>query len=248
MNILIIDDEIRARKSISEILKFSNSNVKVVAEADGVESGIVAIKKYKPDLILLDIDMPDGTGFDLLRAMEYIDFKIIFITAYEEFAVKAFEFSAIDYILKPAEPKKLLDAIVKAQQIVNQENISLRLNALFANLDNTNPDNKKIVLKTAEKIYLISASDIVRCESDMGYTQFFMADGKNILISKTIKDYEIMLDGLGFFRIHQSHLINIKYIDYYDKTEGGSVKMKDQSMLPLSRRKKESFLKLIEMM
>lgn len=248
MNILIIDDEIRARKSISEILKFSNSNVKVVAEADGVESGIVAIKKYKPDLILLDIDMPDGTGFDLLRAMEYIDFKIIFITAYEEFAVKAFEFSAIDYILKPAEPKKLLDAIVKAQQIVKQENISLRLNALFANLDNINPDNKKIVLKTAEKIYLISTSDIVRCESDMGYTQFFMADGKNILISKTIKDYEIMLDGLGFFRIHQSHLINIKYIDYYDKTEGGSVKMKDQSMLPLSRRKKESFLKLIEMM
>ena len=128
-----------------------------------------------------------------------------------------------------------------------QDNINLRLNALFTNLDNINPECKKLVLKTAEKIYLISTSDIIRCEGDMGYTQFFMADGKNILVSKTLKDFEVMLNGLGFFRIHQSHLINLKFIDYYDKTEGGSVKMKDKSMLPLARRKKESFLKLIEM-
>ncbi|MCD4771801.1 MAG: LytTR family DNA-binding domain-containing protein [Bacteroidales bacterium] len=248
MKIIIIDDEVRARKSIADLLKLSSLDIDIVAEADGVKTGIEAIKKYKPDLILLDIDMPDGTGFDLLKAMDYINFKIIFITAYEEFAVKAFEFSAIDYILKPADPKKLLEAISKAQQIVEQENINLKLNALFANLDNVNPDSKKLVLKTAEKIYLISTRDIIRCESDMGYTQFFLADGKNVLVSKNLKDYEVLLDGLGFFRIHQSHLINLKYIDYYDKTEGGSVKMKDKSMLPLSRRKKESFLKLIEMM
>ena len=247
MKIIIIDDEVRARKSIADLLKLSSLDIDIVAEADGVKTGIEAIKKHKPELILLDIDMPDGTGFDLLKSMDYINFKIIFITAYEEFAVKAFEFSAIDYILKPADPKKLLEAISKAQQIVEQENINLRLNALFANLDNVNPDSKKLVLKTAEKIYLISTSDIVRCEADMGYTQFFLADGKNILISRTIKDFDILLDGLGFFRIHQSHLINLRYIDYYDKTEGGSVKMKDQSMLPLARRKKESFLKLIEM-
>tara|TARA_Y100000031_G_C8250649_1_gene400393 strand:- start:880 stop:1626 length:747 start_codon:yes stop_codon:yes gene_type:complete len=248
MKIIIIDDEERARKSIAGILKLSSFDHEVVAEGDCVKTGIETIKKHKPDLILLDINMPDGTGFDLLKALDHIDFKIIFITAYEEFAVKAFEFSAIDYILKPADPKKLLDAISKAQQLVEQENINLKLNALFANLDNVNPDSKKLVLKTAEKIYLISTQDIIRCEADMGYTQFFLADGKKILISKNLKDYEILLDGLGFFRIHQSHLINIKYIDYYDKTEGGSVRMKDTSMLPLSRRKKESFLKLMEMM
>lgn len=248
MEIVIIDDEARARKSIADILKYHSLNIEVVAEADGVKTGIEAIKKHKPDLVLLDIDMPDGTGFDLLKAMDYIDFKIIFITAYQEFAVKAFEFSAIDYILKPADPKKLLDAISKAQQLVEQENINLRLNALFANLDNVNPNSKKLVLKTTEKIYLISTADIIRCEADMGYTQFYMADGKNILVSKTLKDFEALLDGLGFFRIHQSHMINLKFIDYYDKTDGGSIKMKDRSMLPLSRRKKESFLKLIEMM
>ncbi len=248
MKIVIIDDEERARKSITGILKLSSLDHEVVAEADCVKAGIEAIRKHKPDLILLDIDMPDGTGFDLLKAMDYIDFKVIFITAYQEFAVRAFEFSAIDYILKPADPKKLLDAITRAKQLVEQENINLKLNALFANLDNVNPDSKKLVLKTAEKIYLISTQDIIRCESDMGYTQFFLADGKKILISKILKDYDILLDGLGFFRIHQSHLVNLKYIDYYDKTEGGSVRMKDTSMLPLSRRKKESFLKLMEMM
>lgn len=247
MNIVIIDDEARARSSIASIIKVSQHNIKVVAEADCVKTGIEAIKKHKPHLILLDIDMPDGTGFDLLKAMDYINFKVIFITAYEEFAVKAFEYSAIDYILKPADPKKLIDAISKAQQLVEQENINLRLNALFANLDNINPNCKKLVLKTAEKIYLISTSDIIRCEADTGYTQFFLVDGKNILISRTIKDFDVLLDGLGFFRIHQSHLINLKFIDYYDKTEGGSVRMKDKSMLPLARRKKESFLKLIEM-
>jgi len=248
MKLVIIDDEARARKSIADILKFSQHKLDVAAEADGVKSGVEAIKKHKPDLILLDIDMPDGTGFDLLKAMDYIHFKIIFITAYEEFAVKAFDFSAIDYILKPADPKKLLEAINKVHQIVKQENINLKLNALFANLDNVNPDSKKLILKTAEKIYLINTRDIIRCESDMGYTQFFMVDGEKILVSRNLKDYEDMLNGLGFFRIHQSHLVNLKFIDYYDKTEGGSVRMKDKSMLPLARRKKESFLKLIEMM
>ncbi len=247
MKIIIIDDEARARKSIADILKFSQHDLDIAEEADCVKTGIEAIRKHKPDLILLDIDMPDGTGFDLLKALDYISFKIIFITAYEEFAVKAFDFSAIDYILKPADPKKLLDAITKAHQAVEQENINLKMNALFANLDNVNPDSKKLVLKTAEKIYLINTGDIIRCESDMGYTQFFMVDGEKVLVSRNLKEYETMLNGLGFFRIHQSHLINIRFIDYYDKTEGGSVKMKDNSMLPLSRRKKESFLRLIEM-
>ncbi len=248
MKILIIDDETRARKGIINILKLSSMDVIIVGEADGVVAGIEAIIKHKPDLVLLDIDMPDGTGFDLLKGLDYIDFKVIFITAYEEYAVKAFEISAVDYILKPADPQKLLNAIIKAKEMVEKESVSLKLNALFANLDAVKSDSKKLVLKTAEKIFIISTHDIVRCESDMGYTQFFLVDGRNILMSKNLKDYEVILDGLGFFRIHQSHLINLKFIDYYDKTEGGSVIMKDGSMLPLARRKKESFLKLIEMM
>jgi len=247
MKVIIIDDEDRARKSIAGILKLSNNNVQLVAEAEGVKSGIAAIKEYNPDLVLLDINMSDGTGFDLLKQIENITFKVIFITAYEEFAIKAFEFSAIDYILKPVDPAKLIDALHRANQLIEQENINLKLNALFANLDGSATGHKKLILKTAESIYVVNTSDIIRCESDAGYTNFFLVDGKKILVSRNLKDYEEMLDGLGFYRLHQSHLINLKYIDHYSKSEGGSVIMKDNSAIPVARRKKDNFLKLLEM-
>ena len=247
MKIIIIDDEARTRKSIADLLKFSPQNVTLVAEAENVATGVTAITTHKPDLVLLDINMPDGTGFDLLKKLNDINFKIIFITAYEEYAVQAFEFSAIDYILKPVDPKKLFDAINKAHHLVEQENISLKLNALFANLENSASENKKLVLKTAKNIYIVNTNDIVRCESDAGYTRFYLLNSKKILVSRNLKEYEEMLDGYGFYRIHQSHLINLKYIDHYSKIEGGDIVMKDNSYLPVSRRKKESFLKLLDM-
>lgn len=247
MRTVIIDDEDRARKSIADLIKISNNSVQLVGEASDVQSGIHIIKTLKPDLVLLDINMPDGTGFDLLKTIENINFKIIFITAYEEFAIRAFEFSAIDYLLKPVDPSKLMEALEKARLIIEQESINLKLNALFANLESSTTDSKKLILKTAENIYIVSTSDIIRCESDCGYTNFYLVDGKKILVSKNMKDYEDMLNGMGFYRIHQSHLINIKYIDHYNKTEGGAVIMKDNSYLPLARRKKDSFLKLLEM-
>ncbi|MCF8369258.1 MAG: LytTR family DNA-binding domain-containing protein [Bacteroidales bacterium] len=247
MKIVIIDDEDRARKSIADLIKLTNHNLQLVGEGNDVKSGIHVIKAQKPELVLLDINMPDGTGFDLLKSFEIIDFKVIFITAYEEFAIKAFEFSALDYILKPVDPAKLVDALNKAKQLVDQENINLKLNALFANLENSGSGIKKLILKTAESIYIVSTSDIIRCESDSGYTNFFLVDGKKILVSRNLKDYEDMLNGFGFFRIHQSHLINLKYIDHYSKIEGGAVIMKDNSTIPVSRRKKDAFLKLLEM-
>ncbi len=247
MKVIIIDDEARARKSIADLLKFSPQDISLVAEAESVASGFAVITTHKPDLIFLDINMPDGTGFDLLKKLDNINFKIIFITAYEEYAVQAFEFSAIDYILKPVDPKKLFEAINRAHQLVEQENISLKLNALFANLENSASENKKLILKTSESIYVVNTDDIIRCESDAGYTQFYLLDDKRIIVSCNLKDYEEMLDGYGFYRIHQSHLINLKYIDHYSKTEGGAVVMKDNSELPVARRKKESFLKLLEM-
>ncbi|MEZ5196898.1 MAG: LytTR family DNA-binding domain-containing protein [Bacteroidales bacterium] len=248
MKIVIIDDEERARKSIAGILNLSNHNIQLVGEAFDVKSGIDAIREHNPDLVLLDINMPDGTGFDLLKKLDNINFKVIFITAYEEFAIRAFEFSAIDYILKPVDPSKLVDAINRANHLIEQENMGLKLNALFANLENSASDCKKIVLKTAESIYVVNTSDVIRSESDGGYTRFFLVDGKKILVSRNMKDFEEMLNGFGFFRIHQSHLINLKYIDHYSKVEGGAVVMKDNSTLPLARRKKDSFLKLLEMM
>ncbi len=247
MRVIIIDDEERARQSLVDLLRISNNDIEVIAEADSVRAGIEAIHDQNPELLLLDINMPDGTGFDLLKQLDNIDFQIIFITAYEEYAVRAFEFSAIDYLLKPVDPLKLTDAIEKAKQAVEQRNLGLKLNALFANLDSPHSGHKKLVLKTAENIYIISTSDIIRCESDCGYTQFFLPDGKKILVSRNLKDYEEMLNGFGFFRIHQSHLINLKYIDHYSKLDGGAVVMKDKTTIPVARRKKEDFLKLLEM-
>ncbi len=247
MKIIIIDDEDRARKSIADLIKLTNHNFELLGEGQDVKSGITAIKEHQPDLVLLDINMPDGTGFDLLKSFDNIDFKVIFITAYEEYAIQAFEFSAIDYILKPVDPAKLLDALNKAHTLVEQESISLKLNALFANIETSATESKKLILKTAENIYIVNTSDIIRCESDSGYTNFFLVDGKKILVSRNLKDYEDMFNGFGFFRIHQSHLINLKYIDHYSKIEGGSVIMKDNSTIPVSRRKKDAFLKLLEM-
>lgn len=247
MKVIIIDDEDRARKSIADILKMSAEGLTIVDEANNVESGIKAINKHKPDLVLLDINMPDGSGFDLLKSLDAIQFKTIFITAYEEFAIQAFEFSAIDYLLKPINPQKLIEAISKAKQVVEQENINLKLNALFMNLENTGGGNKRLILKTAESIFLVNTDEIIRLESDCGYTQFHLTDGKKILVSRNLKDYDELLNGYGFYRIHQSHLINIQYIDHYSKVEGGAVVMKDSSALPVSRRKKDNFLKLLDM-
>ena len=247
MKVIIIDDEARSRKSIANLLKLSPVEIELVAEAEDVQTGFEAIQKHKPELVLLDINMPDGSGFDLLKKFDQINFKIIFITAYDEFAVRAFDFSAIDYILKPVDPAKLMEALSKVHHVVEQENISLRLNALYANLENNSPENKKLILKTAENIYLVNTSDIIRCESDGGYTRFYLIDGKEIMVSKNMKDFDEMLNGFGFYRIHQSHLVNIKYIDHYSKAEGGAVVMKDNSTLPVARRKKDSFLKLLEM-
>lgn len=247
MKVIIIDDEDRARKSIADLIRMNEPDLAIVAEGHDVQSGIEAITMHKPDLVLLDINMPDGTGFDLLKKLDPVDFKVIFITAYEEYAIQAFEFSAIDYLLKPLNPLKLADAIAKAKQAAEQENLSLKLNALFLNLENTRSENKKLILKTAEHIYVVNTREIVRCESDGGYTHFYLDDGKKILVSRNLKDYEEMLTGFGFFRIHQSHLINIQFIDHYSKVEGGAVVMKDRSTLPLARRKKDNFLKLLDM-
>lgn len=247
MKVIIIDDEDRARKSIADLLKMSTEDINIVDEANSVTTGIKAINDHNPDLVLLDINMPDGSGFDLLKSLDNINFKIIFITAYEEYAIQAFEFSAIDYLLKPIDPLKLMESITKAKQAVEQENIALKLNALFMNLENAAPGNKKLILKTAESIFVVNTNEIIRCESDCGYTHFYLNNGKSILVSRNLKDYEEMLDGFGFYRIHQSHMINIQYIDHYSKVEGGAVVMKDSSTLPVSRRKKDNFLKLLDM-
>jgi two-component system LytT family response regulator len=244
ISVLVIDDEKKARETIITILGLSKLDIQVVGEAESIESGYDQILEKQPDLVLLDISLTDGSGFDLLKKFERICFKIIFITAHEEFALKAFKFSAIDYILKPITAGELLQAVEKANETKLHEETEMKLTAFLSNLEKI----RKLVLKTAESIHIIQIKNIIRCEADVNYTTFFLDNGEKLLVSKTLKDYAEMLESSGFFRTHQSHLVNLDHILRYDKAEGGHLVMADDSIVPVSSRKKDELFKLFEKM
>ncbi|NCA86507.1 MAG: response regulator transcription factor [Clostridia bacterium] len=242
LRIAIIDDEQKARDTIRNILHLSQAGIEIAGEAANVEEGYQLIVHEKPNLVLLDIDMPDGTGFDLLKRFSSVNFKVIFITAYEAFAVKAFKFSALDYILKPFQTEELLSTIHKAVETIENEISELKFKTFLSNLDKL----KKIVLRTAESIHIVNLNDIIRLEADVNYTRFFLVDNKKLLVSKSLKEYDEMLCETGFFRAHQSHLVNLDHIQRFDKTEGGHLVMDDDSQVPVSSRKRETLFKIFE--
>lgn len=237
-----------ARETIAEMLSLYCKEVEVVALADDVGPGVDVIRKHQPDLVLLDIQLINGTGFDILKKLNSHDFKVIFITAFEDYAVKAFKFSALDYILKPIDPDELIEAVDKARQLMSADAMSLKLKALFDNMDSLSKEGKKIVLKTANNVHLISLHDIIRCQSDKNYTHFYVNGLDKIVVSKTLKDYEDILTDYNFYRAHQSHLINISHIKRYEKADGGYLVMSDDSVVPVSFRKKEKLMNLFNRM
>ncbi|WP_417558797.1 LytR/AlgR family response regulator transcription factor [Mesoflavibacter zeaxanthinifaciens] len=243
---IVIDDIDSIRKKNCALINDYCPNVSVIGQADSVVSATILIKQLSPDLIFLDVEMPDGTGFDLLQKLSPINFKVIFITGYEDFAIKAFRFSAIDYLLKPLDKDHLLDAVKKAEDSLSKEIFDTKLNNLFANLER--PKNlQKLILKTADKIFSVDIQDIVHCESDKNYTTFNFINAPKLVVSTNLKEYETILTPHNFFRTHQSHLINMAYFDYFIKTDGGNtVVMKNKSTIPLSVRKKEEFLVLLD--
>tara|TARA_R110002072_G_scaffold251518_5_gene410414 strand:+ start:11322 stop:12065 length:744 start_codon:yes stop_codon:yes gene_type:complete len=239
--ILIIDDENRTRELIAKMIDSFGFDVQTIPEGENVESGIEAIKKHNPDIVLLDIQMPDGTGFDVLASIPNKDFEVIFITAHEEFAIKAIKFSALDYLLKPVDLSELKSSIEKAIDAISEKNDASHFDALQTNIQPN--EKRRLVLKTSDSVHVVELDQIIRCEADRNYTSFFLIDNKKILVSKTLKDYETLLSGHNFLRIQQSHLINLNFIDRYDKKNGGAVVMKDGSEVPLSPAKREVFFK-----
>lgn len=243
MNAIIIDDNDNARIALKSDLEDYCENIHLVGEADGVESGYDLIQRTKPDLIFLDIRMGDGTGFDLLekyKSVNNIPFKIIFTTAYDEFAIKAFKYAAADYLLKPIDSDSLVDAVNRVKQL-NEEGKANQLQSLLKHI--TQPKNTKISLADSERIHVINIEDIIRCESFKNYTTFFLANGKKITVSKTIKEYEDQLVNNDFLRVHHSHLINLNQVKEVVKIDGPYLIMEDGSNVPVSVRKKESLMK-----
>ncbi len=242
---IIIEDEKRSRDTLRELLKRFCKNVEIVAEVDGYKSGIEAIKKHKPDVIFLDIQMPDGSGFKLLEDIDEIDFEIIFTTAYDQFAIKAIKYSALDYLLKPIVPEELINAIKKIEKNKQIHTINKNIKVLLDNINTPEEEPKKIVLSTSDKIHVIKTDEIIRCESDNYYTRFFFTNGNQLLISKTLKENDELLSAHNFIRPHKSHLINTKFIKNFNRNEGGFIVMTDDSKIPVSRRKREKITNII---
>ncbi|MBC9811207.1 response regulator transcription factor [Crocinitomicaceae bacterium CZZ-1] len=241
---LIIDDENRTRDLIAKMINSFGLDIEAIPAGENVQSGIRAIEEHRPDIVFLDIQMPDGTGFDLLKAIPDKNFEVIFITAHEEFAIKAIKFSALDYILKPVDPEELKAAVERALAAMNDKRDERQFEALQNNI--SAQQKRRLVLKTQESVHVVDLDQIIRCESDRNYTSFYLTEGRKILVSKTLKEFETLLIGYNFIRVQQSHLINLDYVDRYNKGNGGSVVMRDGSEVPLSPAKREIFFKILE--
>lgn len=242
IRVVIVDDEEGTRNLLKQLFRDYFPDVILLGEAADVRSGIKLLQKENPDLLLLDIQMPDGSGFDLLNQFEDPGFQLIFITAFDKFALKAFDYNAIDYLLKPLDPKSLRKAIEKFRRHSGRA-LRPRLEGMMEVLETKQA--QRIALSSAEGYAFYGLEEIVRLESSGGYTTFFIADGNRTTVAKTIKDYEELLPEDLFFRVHQSHIVALQYVRKFLKAENGQALMSDGCKIPVARRKKDKFIELL---
>lgn len=246
MKLLIIENEEAVRRTIRDIVTLFFPSIAWLEEADGVKSGIEKINSFRPDIVLLDVEMNDGTGFDLMKQIEHPAFQLIFITAHNQYAIHAFKFSAIDYLLKPVNAGELQAAINRADENIRNRQLTKQVEVLMQQLSGKKEQEQKIVLRDSENIYFIRTNDILYCMADSMYTNFFLQDNKKIIISKPLKEYEQLLEPLHFIRTHHSYLVNTEKIIRFDKKDGGMLILEGEVEVPLSQRKKEMVLSLLE--
>jgi two-component system LytT family response regulator len=245
MKILIVDDEPGIRDGLIQLLNSFCPEVSEIAEASGVEEGVAKMRSFQPDLLFTDVEMGDGTGFDLLEKIAPVGIPVIFITAHNKYAVNAFKFCAIDFLEKPIDVEDLIIALGKVNDELSARDIKLQFESLREFMGNQNTEDKKIVLRDSKNIFFVKISEILHCVASGSYTDFHLLDGRKITVSKPLKEYEQMLTPFNFIRTHNSHLVNIKQISRLDKTEGGSVVLENGESIPISQRKWEQVLKLL---
>lgn len=241
---VIIDDEQQVRETLKKIIKNFEIPIVIVGEAGDKDNGVKVINEHQPDLVLLDVMLGETKSFEILKEVGQLSAKVIFISGYNEFAIEAFKFSAIDYLLKPVDPNELKEAVERATSQLKNEQASLKLDVLLSNLM-ANNQNKKIVLQTLSKTYIVQIQDILRCESSNNYTQFFLKNGDKILVSKPIKIYEDLLANFNFFRVHKSHLVNLNFVKGILKKDGGFIELTNKEKVPISSRKRDKLNSVI---
>lgn len=242
---ILVDDEKHCLKTLGMLLKEYCPEVQIQAQCDNGEAGIEAIKKFKPDLVFLDIEMPHMNGFEMLETLSEINFAVVFTTGYDQYAIKAFRFSALDYLLKPIDHEELKKTVQRVAQHL-QRPLPQQLEILLQKIHSHTPAITKVALPTMEGLQMIPVDSIISCESERNYTLLFLKDKRKITVSKILKEIEEMLDEFSFLRVHHSYIVNINEISKYVKGEGGYLIMSDGSSIDVSRSRKDILLQKLQ--
>ncbi len=242
---IIIDDETSSRNSLKQKLANHCADIIVIGECDNGADGINLLEEMSPDVVFLDVEMPRMNGFTMLQQLTKKDFEIIFITAYDHYAIRAIKFSALDYLVKPIEVEDLKTALEKAAQKRKMVAGNERLEMLLQNLLHDKKEMQRIAIPSMEGLQFVETANIIYLEANSNYTCFHLTNGAKITVTKTLKDFEDLLPQSVFIRIHHSYIINKNLIEKYIKGEGGQVLMKNGTLLDVARRKKEEFMKAI---
>ena len=244
LNTLIIDDEKQARNSLSSDLNKHQDTITFLGEADGVETAVKLINDKKPDLVFLDINLGDGSGFDVLERASYKKFMTIFVTAYDQYAIKAFKVSALDFLLKPVDSDELAEAVKKAESLI-KPNTSEEQIKVFRDTKVSGAE-KKIVLKELDAVHIVKVNDLIACEASGIYTTFYINNNKQIVVSKNLKEYEEILEPYNFLRVHNSFLINANKIEKFEKSDGGFLILEGGQRVPVSQRKRDVVMEFLK--
>ncbi|MCG2459602.1 LytTR family DNA-binding domain-containing protein [Flavobacteriaceae bacterium F89] len=240
---IIIDDEQHCINRLAKLLTSVN-NICLLGSYSTVGTGIQGIRETRPDLVFLDVQIHQKTGFDLLKEIGKVDFEVIFTTAFDTYAVQAFRFSAVDYLLKPIDDDDLKAAVEKVNEKLEGKDFERKMDNLLNNIHKKDV-HKKISIPTFDGLEFVEVSDIIRCQADVNYTHIFIKNRGKIMVSRTLKSFENLLSECNFFRVHNSHLINLDHIQKYTKGKGGYITMIDNACIEVSSRRRDDFLSAI---
>lgn len=243
---IIIDDEKNAREALSKIIeRYLNTKIKILYTADSVKEGVFAINKYNPDIVFLDIEMPEENGFKLFEYFDIYNFEVIFTTAYKQYAIDAIKFAALDYLLKPINFIDLRDVLTRLEKKQNKLSNNVQIEAFLSNLNTDTGNFNKIALPTLDGFQLEKVNNIVYCQAEESYCKIFTNRNEVILVARTLKNIDELLPEEIFFRIHKSYLVNMNYIKSYSRSEGGKVILENGTELDVATRRNDEFIKAL---